>query len=271
MNLETSISAVPIGESEISILQFIELNKTEIISRSLPNQRTAQIVQVLVVKRVIERLKQQFSTEQKYRLKILWETTHQLVRKEVKMQNQIVFNNFNLSQEEFQQMLKALQNGDETLFEKVFLSHFKACSRFLEDRFSASPTDAYDASMEALLKFHQRLKAGKISYGNLRYLFTQMAGQIYLKSKRLPQPQTLPDNFDIIDEPTANFSKETLAIFAQAGQNLCGDCRGLLQAFYYEKTPLIEIARKVDKTDVALRKQKQRCLEKLRKVFQKLA
>lgn len=271
MNLETSISAVPIGESEISILQFIELNKAEIISHSLPNQKTPQMVQVRVVKRVIERLKQQFSAEQKYRLKTLWEATHQLVRKEVKMQNQIVFNNFDLSEEEFQQMLVALQKGDEKLFEKVFLSHFKACSRFLEDRFKATPTDAYDASMEALLKFHQRLKDGKISYGNLRYLFTQMAGQIYLKSKRLPQPQTLPDNFDIIDEPTENFSKETLAIFGQAWDKLCINCQGLLQAFYYQKTPLIEIARQTHKTDVALRKQKQRCLEKLRKAFQKLA
>ena len=271
MNLKIPISAIPIGELEISILQFIELNETEIINHSLIGQKTPPMVQVQVVKRVIERLKQQFSVEQTYHLNVLWEATHQLIRKEVKMQNQIVFNNFDLSQDEFQQMLKALQNGDETLFEKVFLSHFKACSRFLEDRFNASPTDAYDASMEALLKFHQRLKDGKIRYGNLRYLFTQMAGQIYLKSKRSPQPQTLPDNFDMVDESTANFSKETLAIFAQAWQNLCGDCRGLLQAFYYEKTPLIEIARKIDKTDVALRKQKQRCLEKLRSVFQKLA
>ena len=259
------------NEIEISILQFIYLHESKIIATIQKGLKHCKATSVDITAKIFDSLQQRFSEDQKYETKLLWEVTQQLVRKEIKMHNQLVFNNFNLSSEEFDQMLAALQNGDDSLFEQIFLSHFKACCRFLEDRFQASPTDAYDASMEALLKFHKRLKAGKIRYGNLRYLFTQMAGQIYLKWKRVPQPQAIPDNFDLIDEPGDRFDRETMINFGNAWQKLCQNCQGLLQAFYYEKTPLVEIAKKTGKTDVALRKQKQRCLQQLRKHFQQIA
>ncbi|NRB53017.1 MAG: sigma-70 family RNA polymerase sigma factor [Saprospiraceae bacterium] len=259
------------NEVEISILQFIFLNESKIIGTIQTGLKQCKSKANGIAARVFEALQQRFSDDQMYQTKELWEATDQLVRKEVKMHNQLVFNNFNLSSEEFEQMLSALQNGDEALFEQVFLSHFKACCRFLQDRFNASPTDAYDVSMEALLKFHKRLKAGKIRYGNLRYLFTQMASQIYMKWKRGPQIQTVPDNFDLIDESSNASKQENMIIFGKAWQKLCQDCKGLLQAFYYEKTPLVDIAKKTGKTDVALRKQKQRCLQKLRKHFQQIA
>lgn len=271
MHLDLQPFATKKNEAEISILQFINLNEPTIIGSIQHGLKYCKTKAAEIAIKVFEALKQRFSIEQKYQARFLWEVTHQLVRKEIKMHNQLVFNNFNLSLEEFEQMLLALQNGDESLFEQVFLSHFKACCHFLEDRFKATPADAYDASMEALLKFHKRLKDGKIRYGNLRYLFTQMAGQIYMKWKRGPQTQALPENFDLIDENTNQFSKETMVIFGKAWQKLCTDCRGLLQAFYYDKTQLVDIAKKTGKTDVALRKQKQRCLQKLRKHFQQLA
>ncbi|MEZ5042486.1 MAG: sigma-70 family RNA polymerase sigma factor [Saprospiraceae bacterium] len=271
MSFNIPLSLTCSSEGEISILQFIELYDADITKRIKSNLKQQKQAYEQVRQRVFEDLKQRFSCEQKYRTKLFWEATQQLVRKEVNMQNQVVFNNFNLTQEAFEQMLEALKLGDKTLFEQVFLTHFKACSRFLEDKFNASPADAYDATMEALIKFHKRLKAGKIRYGNLRYLFTQIAGQIYLKEKRLPQLQALPDDFDILDVPDETLPKETLALFARAWQELCQDCRGLLQSFYYDKITLVEIAQKTGKTDVALRKQKQRCLEKLRAAFNKIA
>ncbi len=269
LNPETLVTGK--NEVEISILRFIYVNKSKIIGIIQTGLQKGKCKAEGIAAEIFEVLQQRFSDDQMYLTKVLWEVTDQLVRKEIKMHNQLVFNNFNLSSEEFEQMLTALNNGDETLFEQVFLSHFEACCRFLQDRFNASPTDAYDASMEALLKFHKRLKAGKIRYGNLRYLFTQMAGQIYLKWKRGPQTQAIPDNFDIIDESSEIFNRETMVIFGKAWQKLCQECQGLLQAFYYAKTPLVDIAKKTGKTDVALRKQKQRCLQKLRKHFQQIA
>lgn len=269
LKLQTVIAGK--DEIEISILQFIILNESKITGSIQSGLKKCKSKANGIAATVFEALRQRFSDDQMYRIKILWEATDQLVRKEVKMHNQLVFNNFNLSAEEFEQMLAALQNGNEALFEQVFLSHFKACCRFLQDRFNASPTDAYDVSMEALLKFHKRLKEGKIRYGNLRYLFTQMASQIYMKWKRGPQSQAIPENFDLIDESSERFNRETMIIFGKAWQKLCQECQGLLQAFYYDKTPLVDIAKKTGKTDVALRKQKQRCLQKLRKHFQQIA
>jgi len=42
--------------------------------------------------------------------------------------------NLNLTQQEFKQLVKDLQNGDETLIEKMYLAHFGKCIAFLRTR-----------------------------------------------------------------------------------------------------------------------------------------
>lgn len=182
---------------------------------------------------------------------------------------QSALKNFGLSKQAFEQMLEELQAGNRQLFETVFLAHFTDCRRFLEHRYQASPEDAYDASMEAMLLFCKRLKAGKISYGNLRFLFTQMAGQVYLKWVKKQLPQESIDGMDIGIAPEG-IDQASIAILNNAWDKLCGDCQQLLKNFYYENTPLKNIALQKNKTAAAIRKQKQRCVEKLQALFAQL-
>lgn len=176
--------------------------------------------------------------------------------------------NFGLSVKTFENLVEQLKNGDDELFERIFLLHFEDCLLFLKGHCSASHADAYDATMDALLAFHERLKLGKIQYGNLRFLFTRMARQIYFKKKKkedLVEPVADFDAGDILEK----VDPDDIAALNKAWKGLPVDCQALLTGFYYEGISLNEIAVKMGKTPAAVRKQKQRCVEKLKTLFLK--
>ena len=120
--------------------------------------------------------------------------------------------------------------------------------------------------MHTLLEFHHRIRDGKIQYGNLRFLFTRMAGQYYFKWIKKENLTTELSDLDLADPPE-DVDPEMLAVLDKAWNLLCDKCRGLLKAFYYDKKTLAEIAEAQDKDPAAIRKQKQRCVEKLRDSF----
>ncbi len=175
--------------------------------------------------------------------------------------------NFGLTESDFLEMSEKLKQGDRFLFEQTFLAHFDDCMNFLKQTYRASHEDAYDASMDALLEFCKRLEAGKINYGNLRFLFTRMAGQIYFRRKKKQMPAIEPDVQIAIEEEEV--SEEELQVLQKVLGDLCEDCTEIIKAFYYYDISLKDLALKYDKTPAALRKQKQRCMEKLKNLFKK--
>ncbi|MEM9848675.1 MAG: sigma-70 family RNA polymerase sigma factor [Bacteroidota bacterium] len=179
--------------------------------------------------------------------------------------------NFGLTKAQFDTLLSALQDGDEQLFEQVFLSHFDSCMQYLMRNYKASHSDAYDVTMDTLLVFHKRMKAGKIAYGNLRFLFTQMAGQHYRRwMKKVPVAKEAEDLLGV-DLPELSLEQTDLQIFDEAWEDLGDHCKTLLKAFYYDNVSLNTVALQLDKKPAAIRKQKQRCVEKLRVLFHKIA
>lgn len=178
--------------------------------------------------------------------------------------------NFGLSENAFHTLVAALKKGEETLYEKVFLAHFKDCMQYLRRSFKASHEDAYDATMDAMVVFCNRLKAGKIQYGNLRFLFTQIARQIYIRWIKKEQLKTSIEQPDF-SLPTATVDKETLQLLNKAWALLGEKCSQLLKDFYYGGVTLQEISIHNEKTPAAIRKQKQRCVEQLRTLFLKIS
>ncbi len=179
------------------------------------------------------------------------------------------FQNFGLSAEEFEQMLRNMQQGDDSLFERVFLAQFEDCMKYLMNRFKIDRSLAYDASMDALLKFQKRLMEGKIQYGNMRFLFTRMASQFLSKQlKDSPLMANLQEEEEAgewqIDELE---DEEVLLALDKAWAQLCDACSKILDHFYYRKNSLKELGMQWGKSEAAMRKQKQRCLEKLRTLF----
>lgn len=176
--------------------------------------------------------------------------------------------NFGLSEEAFHAMVSATIDGDQRFFEKVFHAHFEDCMAYLRRKDHASEAEAYDAVMEALLRFRDLLTAEKIRYGNLRYLLTLMARQeLSRQRKRLGHITFLPDvGLDLVEEE-AELSNEDFTTLSRAFKSLGEDCRELLRGFYYRRRTIKEMAEEENRKPATVRKQKSRCVALLRRYF----
>ena len=172
--------------------------------------------------------------------------------------------NFGLSEIEFEQLAISLKAGKEALFEKIFLSHFENCQQFLVTNHGATYELAYDITMDTLIQFRQRILTDKITYGNLRYLFTVMASQNLIKFKQKGKKIDLSPFYL---EGVPHKSEKVYEALEYAWGALESNSKTLLEEYYYKKTPLIKIAKKIGVSDSTMRKKKQRCLEKLRSLF----
>ena len=174
--------------------------------------------------------------------------------------------NFGLTQSQFEEIVIQLKNGNEDLFERIFISQFEDAMNYLIKNYKAAYDIAYDTTMDTMLDFRLKLINDKVTYGNLRYLFTKIATQHYLKSnikdERLKQ-MLLSESTDI----ETDGYEERLSHLNAAWKELDASDRQLLENYYYKEIPLNKIAQMEDKTDQALRKQKQRAIEKLRQFF----
>lgn len=174
--------------------------------------------------------------------------------------------NFGLTEVQFNDLAGQLQKGNNELFKSIFLAHFKDCMDYLQKKFKASHGDAYDASMHTLINFRTRIVDGKIRYGNLRFLFTRMAAQVYQKSKKM-QPTTLEDQHDFMEQDDFDWDPEDLKNLRNAWNKLDPGCLELLQLNYYQNYKLSEIAEMKNINPATIRKQKERCKEKLIQLF----
>lgn len=180
----------------------------------------------------------------------------------------IMQKNFGLEKDEFDYMVSKLRLGNQEMFEMVFLKHFDKCMEYLKYNYNASHEEAYDVSMDTLIEFRKGLIASKIQYGNLRYLFTKIAIHRLLRLRKRAQKvearEELPENPVYMDYE----NKEELEILNKSLSKLGPECKNLLMQFYYLKVKLNVLAMDMNKSQTAMRKQKQRCVSKLRMHFQ---
>lgn len=175
--------------------------------------------------------------------------------------------NFGISQNEFNQMVADLKRGNYELFKNVFLSHFHLCIDFLQKHKQASFDDAYDATMDTLLQFRKLLVEEKLKYGNLAYLFTKMAGQIFVRNKKQCNVEEI-QGLEIPEySPPLNLTD--MKLFNKSWDQLDINCQELLKLHFYGNLKLKEIAEEKKVPAATIRKQKERCLAKLKDEFAK--
>ncbi len=181
--------------------------------------------------------------------------------------------NFGLNQQDFDGLVHELQSGNQTLFEAIFLKHFKDCMHYLINNFGTQQPDAYDLTMDTLLEFRQRLIDGKVEYGNLQFLFTRMAVQKYWrwagkqKKQQNPMPSSTTETMYVSQEEEEPISESEINLLNKALEKISTECRQLLQSFYVHRVKLRELAIETDRKPEAVRKQKQRCINRLRQLF----
>lgn len=156
--------------------------------------------------------------------------------------------NFGLSADEFETLLKKLQNGDEQLFEIIFKTHFEKCRTFLVRKLGAENDVAYDITLETLIKFRKNLMTDKIKYGNMTALFTIDARNNYLRwnereTKHTHVPIETP-GLHIPDDDEPQLDMELVGNLKNALSNVGPDCYELLNWHYYLGMPLRTIADK---------------------------
>jgi RNA polymerase sigma factor (sigma-70 family) len=182
--------------------------------------------------------------------------------------------NFGLSYAGFRSLVERLKVGDEQLFERIFVEHFRDCRQYLVYEYKVEADDAYDMTVDTIIKFRELLINDKIDYGNLRYLFTKMAKDAYFKlsahRKRLPQTELSETSAhhiaDSADDAPA-FDTEQLSALQNAWVKLGDECKKLLEKHVYEGLQLKQIAEILGESDANVRKRKERCMAKLKTTF----
>ena len=141
-----------------------------------------------------------------------------------------------------------MKQGDERLFEQIYLAHFKTCVSYLTNQRRATLDDAHTSTMDALLEIRKELIQEKIQYGNLAFYFTYRAGKklfkIHEKRKKLKQREP-PENMDLQDDNDFLQTLQTKEMTQMVEQALLGlgqDCLRLLQLYYYENLNWSKIA-----------------------------
>lgn len=221
-----------------------------------------------VARRAIMQLKTKYAGQDALKLPALWNAFLNFAALEIRALQRQMDQNFGLTEEAFGKMSAELLAGDKTMFKLVFLAHFASCRDYLIVNYNASAEDAYDATMDTLVEFHHRLLDGKIRYGNLRYLFTKMATQIYQKTRRKNSKVGGLEDERIAAMADENaYDQEAENLLLKAWVKLGDGCQKILKAFYYDNTNLNVLAEEQGKDHAAMRKQKQRCVESLRLNF----
>ena len=169
--------------------------------------------------------------------------------------------NFGLSEDQFNVMIDDLIQGKENLFEQAFLNHFERSMNYLINKNGAGKEEAYDITMNTLLEFRKRLLEGKVSYGNLNFLFTQMCSQRY---KREKGKKIDNETYEQVNSDTPTFDEETYQLLDEALSKMGDNCQSLIQDVYYNKLSYKVMESKYSKAMTALRKQKERCITKLK-------
>ena len=255
----------------LTIQQFVDFFFPKIVEYLKEEQFFAIKDAQRVGENVINKLKWKFRNNKSQPVQVFQKAMINIVTQETNKYRRLMDKNFGLSEDSFNEMLVLLKNGDEQIFETIFLSHFESCLSYIKFNYKASHEDAYDASMEAMLTFCRNLKEGKVVYGNLQFLFTQMAGQIYLKWIKKESRKEEMGDYDTPEEEDVMFDKGSLHLLGKAWIKLGEGCQDLLKDFYHNENTLKEIADKIGKTSASLRKQKQRCVEKLRVYFTEIS
>jgi len=169
--------------------------------------------------------------------------------------------NFGLTALEFDDLCIKLQEGNELLFETAFMTHFELAMKYLMRKNGATHNDAYDVVMDVLIEFRKRILDNKVKYGNLKFMFTQMCVQRYKreKSKKLDV-----EEYAHIIQHESFIDEEVFTLLDKAMDKLGEQCQKIIRDVYHTKISYKKMEKKYKKTAANLRKQKERCLTKLK-------
>lgn len=170
--------------------------------------------------------------------------------------------NFGLTEPEFNELCAKLKKGNELLFETTFMTHFEKAMIYLTKVNGASQNDAYDVVMNVLIEFRKRILDDKVKYGNLKFMFTQMCVQRYKREKSAKW--NVDDYFYVSQYESEAIDEEVFSLLEESMTRLGDQCRNIIADIYYLRKSYKNLEEKYNTTAANLRKQKERCMTKLK-------
>lgn len=152
----------------------------------------------------------------------------------VPSENQIK-QNMGLTQKEFIHLVTELKNGNQTLFEKIYLAHFKKCTHYLRMNCGADAEVAHTCTMDALIEIRRDLIQDKVSYGNLAFYVTRRARMKLFKLKKLGKNSMQIVSMNTLKPSGNNHSYKLFEIrdlIHQTFSKMCQECQQLLEQKY---------------------------------------
>lgn len=177
--------------------------------------------------------------------------------------------NFGLSAAEFKTMVSQMRESDNALLYHIYNVHFEYCKNYLKRRFSIGDEDAYDLFMDVMVIFRAKVLNGKITYGNLKFLYTRLAINYYIDRHRLKSKlEAAIENFNNKNDYDLNSGlneENRITIITTCMKKLSPKDAKLLHNLYLDEHQPEELAAEMGITYAALRKRKERALKQLKK------
>ncbi len=143
--------------------------------------------------------------------------------------------NMGLTKGIFDDLVQELQQGNQALFEKIYLNHFKKCTSYLRSRCGANEEQAHTCTMDALIDIRKDLIQGKINYGNLAFYITRRARMKLFKLKNKKSNSMKMVSIDALMTKGKNQTYKIFEIRDLIGKTfskMCEDCKKLLERKY---------------------------------------
>lgn len=176
--------------------------------------------------------------------------------------------NFGLTKSDFLNCIENMKNGDDSFITHNMVHQLPESMIYLQNRFQISKELAYDTCMDTFLIFREKMLDNKISYGNLRYLFTRMCQNQFIDGqKKKKKIQSAIDSFHE-ESLSQELDKETFYLnLDKAIKQLPEEQSKLLTEFYYSGKSMADIAIEQNISYEAIRKKKGRILQKLKGLY----
>lgn len=182
-----------------------------------------------------------------------------------------------MSREEEERLLEGLKQEQPWAFRQTYLAYFRMVAAYVT-RNSGSNDDVRDLFQEVLVILVDKVRKPDFELkegAKLSTFLFSIARYIWLmelrRRKKMPPEETDPEmGLENVPDDASDheFGDMKALIVSRLFEKLAEDCRSLLYAFYYEKTPQKEIAENMNYTENFVRVKKNRCMNALKQMLQ---
>lgn len=171
------------------------------------------------------------------------------------------------------ELFKALRQEKPAAFEHLYRQYYRMTAAFVTQN-GGSDDDAQDVFQETLVALVKNLRKSDFALqAKLSTYLYAVARKVWLYRRRGEHgnlfvenedvAQRIPDMTDDALAEKTTYEQKHLLMARIFGQ-ISPDCRELLSRYYYEDTPLKDIAHIMDFTEAFVRVKKNRCMNEFR-------